>query len=113
MAYWRDLMVVRCAGADAPDLSVPPRHREVLLKQAHALSLDTILAGLDVLSGARARLRNSNHGRLLVEMALVRLSRLEDLVPVSQLVQSLVQGIPTGTVPAPSVARTMIPPEGL
>src|SRR5215813_7683840 len=101
MTYWRDLMVVRCAGAEAPDLSVPSRHRETMVKQANALSLETILAGLDILNGARARLRNSNHGRLLVEMALVRLARLEDLVPVSQLVQSLAQGIPAGTVPAP------------
>src|SRR5262249_17549770 len=113
MAYWRDLMVVRCAGAEAPDLGVPSRHRETLLEQANALSLDTILAGLDILNGARARLRNSNHGRLLVEMALVRLARLEDLVPVSQLVQSLAQGIPAGTVPAPSAARLVAPPEGV
>src|SRR5262249_12368752 len=89
MASCRDQVVLRCAGAEAPDLSVPRRHRETLLQQANALSLDTILAGLDILNGARARLRNSNHGRLLVEMALVRLARLEDLVPVSQLVQSL------------------------
>ncbi|MBI1915801.1 MAG: DNA polymerase III subunit gamma/tau [Planctomycetes bacterium] len=113
MAYWRDLMVVRCTGAEAPDLSVPSRHRESLLKQANALGLETILAGLDILNGARARLRNSNHGRLLVEMALVRLARLEDLIPVSQLVQSLAQGISAGTVPAPSAARMVAPPEGL
>ena len=118
MAYWRDLMVVRCAGAEAPDLSIPPRHRDTLLKQANALGLETILAGLDILNGARARLRNSNHGRLLVEMALVRLARLEDLVPVSQLVQSLAHGIPTGMVRREEaggspLARAVIPPEGL
>src|SRR5262249_60934996 len=62
MAFWRDLMVVRCAGAEAPDLSVPSRHREALLKQANALSLETILAGPDILNGARARLPNSDHG---------------------------------------------------
>ncbi|HKB42306.1 MAG TPA: DNA polymerase III subunit gamma/tau, partial [Gemmataceae bacterium] len=116
MTYWRDLMVVRCAGAEAPDLSVPSRHRETMVKQANALSLETILAGLDILNGARARLRNSNHGRLLVEMALVRLARLEDLVPVSQLVQSLSQAgslrrdEPAGSL---SSARTVAPPEGL
>src|SRR5436309_3940770 len=113
MAYWRDLMVVRCAGAEAPDLSVPSRHRATLLKQANALGLETILAGLDILNGARTRLRNTNHGQLLVEMALVRLARLEDLVPVSQLVQSLAQSIPAGTVSAPSAARTVALPEGV
>src|SRR5262249_19450965 len=94
MGYWRDLMVVRCAGEEAPDLSVPARHRAGLVQQASALSLDTILAGLDVLNGARARLRTSNHGRLLVEMALVRLARLEDLVPISQLAQWVGQARP-------------------
>src|SRR5262249_61863713 len=116
MAYWRDLMVVRCAGDEAPDLSVPARHRETLLQQANALGLETILAGLDILNGARARLRNSNHGRLLVEMALVRLARLEDLVPVSQLVQSLSQAGPLRpAAPAGSLssARTVAPPPGL
>ena len=112
MGYWRDLMVVRCAGEQAPDLSVPARHRETLAKQASALSLDTILAGLDVLSGARTRLRLTSHGRLVVEMALVRLARLEDLVPISQLAQWVSQGRTESAAPAPA-ARPATPPEGL
>src|SRR6202030_190346 len=59
IAYWRDLMVVHCAGTEARDLSVPGRHRDTLARQARAMTLDTILAGLDVLSATRARLRNS------------------------------------------------------
>ncbi|MBY0524180.1 MAG: DNA polymerase III subunit gamma/tau [Gemmataceae bacterium] len=85
--YWRDLMVVRCAGKEARDLSVPSRLREALNQQAEGLSLDTILAGLEILSAAKARLRASNHGRTLVEMALVRLGRLDDLVSLSQLIE--------------------------
>jgi len=42
-----------------------------------------------VLSAAKARLRGSSHGRILMEMALVRLSRLEDLVSLSQITQWL------------------------
>ncbi len=89
MEYWRDLMVVNCGGAEVGELSVPSRHRDTLNRQAQALSLDTILAGLDVLNAAKARLRGSNHGRVLMEIALVRLSRLEDLVSLSQLTQWL------------------------
>src|SRR5262249_11543475 len=74
--YWRDLMVVQCAGSEARDLSLAPRHREVLNRQAAALQLDTILAGLDILASTKARLRTSSHGRVLLEMALVRLGRL-------------------------------------
>ena len=65
IAYWRDLMVLHCAGAEAKDLSVAPRHREILTNQAAALKLDTILAGLDVLNTTKFRLRGGNHGRVL------------------------------------------------
>jgi DNA polymerase-3 subunit gamma/tau len=87
--YWRDLMVVNCARQEAPDLNVPARHRDVLRRQAAGLAPDTILAGLDVLTATKARLRGSSHGRVLVEMALVRLGRLDDLVSLSQLAQRL------------------------
>jgi DNA polymerase III subunit gamma/tau len=87
--YWRDLMIVNCAGPEVGDVSVPSRHHDMLLQQAKAASLDTILAGLDVLGLTKARLRGSSHGRVLLEMALVRLGRLDDLVPLSQLTQAL------------------------
>jgi DNA polymerase-3 subunit gamma/tau len=110
IAYWRDLMVVHCAGVEGRDLSVPSRYRETLLGQAKALNLDAILAGLDILSVAKSQLKNSNHGRTLVEMALVRLSRLENLVALPQLVR-LVQSQRSGTA-VPSPAVTVAPPEG-
>jgi DNA polymerase-3 subunit gamma/tau len=90
--YWRDLMVANCAGNDATVLSVSGSHAQTLRKQAAALKLDTILAGLDVLVTAKARLRTSSHGRVLLEMALVRLGRLEELLSVSELSQLLKQG---------------------
>jgi DNA polymerase-3 subunit gamma/tau len=91
MEYWRDLMIVTCAGPKATNLSVAPRQRPILCRQAAGLQLDTILAGLDILSATKARLRGSSHGRVLLEMALVRLARLEDLVPLTQLAQWLGQ----------------------
>jgi DNA polymerase-3 subunit gamma/tau len=102
IAYWRDLMVVHAAGPEAPGLSVSSKHRPSLAEQARKLPLDTILAGLDILSSSKARLRNSNHGRVVLEMALVRLGRLEDLVSVSQLAQALAGG------PRPSPAKPQL-----
>lgn len=104
LEYWRDLMAVQCAGDKARDLSVPARQREALGRQAAALSLDTILAGLDILAGTKARLRTSSHGRILFEMALVRLGRLDQLVTLSQLSQWLTQ--PREAVAAPRPAGT-------
>ncbi|MFQ3592828.1 MAG: DNA polymerase III subunit gamma/tau [Gemmataceae bacterium] len=91
IAYWRDLMVVHVGGLQGRDLSVPARHHATLEKQARSLSLDAILAGLDVLSTAKARLRGSNHARTLVEMALIRLAHLADLVPLGQLATLVAQ----------------------
>jgi DNA polymerase-3 subunit gamma/tau len=101
--YWRDLMVANSTGAAVDHLHLPKRHRELLTRQATAMKLDTILAGLDVLSATKARLRGSSHVRVLLEMALVRLSRLDDLMPLSQLAQWLGQ---PGAAPAPVAART-------
>ncbi|MFO0881020.1 MAG: DNA polymerase III subunit gamma/tau [Gemmataceae bacterium] len=91
IAYWRDLMVVACAGTEGRDLSVPSRHHPTLRRQAESVSLDAILAGLDVLAVTKSRMRGSQHTRTLVEMALVRLGRLSDLVSLSQLSQWLGQ----------------------
>jgi DNA polymerase-3 subunit gamma/tau len=113
IAYWRDLMVLHAAGGEAQDLSVPARHRETLLQQAKALQLDTILAGLDILASTKARLRNSNHGRVLLEMALVRLGRLDDLVSLSQLAQTFAQTRGNAPPAAPRLTATVQPPEAV
>jgi DNA polymerase-3 subunit gamma/tau len=100
ISYWRDLMVVACGGTQGRELSVPARHHETLQRHAQAISLDTILAGLDILSTTKARMRGSSHARTLIEMALVRLSRLHDLVSLSQMAQWL-RGLPP---PGPATA---------
>ncbi|HEY7159502.1 MAG TPA: DNA polymerase III subunit gamma/tau [Gemmataceae bacterium] len=112
IVYWRDLMVVHCAGTEGRDLSVPSRHRETLSRQAKALQLDAILAGLDILSATKGQLKNSNHGRTLVEMALVRLGRLENLVALPYLVRLLKQQ-PGGGLATPSPVGSVAPPEGV
>jgi DNA polymerase-3 subunit gamma/tau len=113
IAYWRDLMVVR-SGAENVDLSVPPRHCETLQRQAQSVSLDTVLAGLDVLSTARNQLRTSAHGRTVVEMALVRLGRLDNLLSLAQLGQWLTQQRPESGKPGGGNGTTRIqPPEGV
>jgi DNA polymerase-3 subunit gamma/tau len=107
--YWRDLMVVNCAGLEGRDVSVSAKHRDALGRQAQARSLDTLLAGLDVLAATKARLRGSHHGRVLVEMALVRLSRLEDLVPLAQLAQWLRGDTETRRHGDTGAARSSVP----
>ncbi len=91
--YWRDLMVVHCAGAEGQSLSVTGAFHKKLTEQAKALSIDGILAGLDILVSTKTKLgRGSQHGRVLVEMALVRLSRLGELRSLSEIAAMLKSG---------------------
>jgi DNA polymerase-3 subunit gamma/tau len=117
--YWRDLMVVNSAGPEGQTLSVSGKHAEALAGQAAGLPLDTILAGLDILVSAKARARGTNHGRVLLETALLRIGRLDDLVSLSQLVQLLgqAQGAPPAHAaaaprPAHGAPRPAAPAEG-
>jgi DNA polymerase-3 subunit gamma/tau len=89
--YWRGLMLLSCSEGEVGDLNVAENHREAARQQAREHMLDTLLAGLDVLTTTKSRLRNSGHGQVLLEMAVVRLSRLDELVPLAQLAQSLGQ----------------------
>ncbi|MCI0464905.1 MAG: DNA polymerase III subunit gamma/tau [Gemmataceae bacterium] len=118
--YWRDLMVTAsCGGVEGLTLGVSGRHREALNAQARTAKLDTLLAGLDMLVAAKARARGTSHGRVLLEMVLVRISRLEDLVPLSQLAQWLGQAQaaapsrPTQAAPAAPTVRLTQPPEAV
>jgi DNA polymerase-3 subunit gamma/tau len=104
--YWRDLMLVATAGADVAGLNATGKFKDTIAGQSATVPLDTILAGLDILQATLARLRGSTHGRVLLEMAIVRLSRLDDLVSLSQLAQMLQGG--DRPTPAP-VARPASP----
>lgn len=104
--YWRDMLVTQVAGPDRIDVSMTGDRKTKLVQHAKQVKLDTILAGLEVLSTARQRLRGTSHGRVLLEMALVRLARLEDLVPLAQLTEALAREgpPPRATAPAPSAS---------
>jgi DNA polymerase-3 subunit gamma/tau len=101
IGYWRALMLVNCGGPDIRELPVSPAQVEAVTAQAQRLSLDTILAGLEVWTATRLRLRDSVHAQVLLEMAVVRLSRLDELLPIGQLVQIVSQsGLSVTTSPA-------------
>src|SRR5262249_6569597 len=64
---WRDLMLLASAGANAPGIVNAPDVLQPLVAKA---PLDTLLAGLDILTTTKSRLRSTNYGRVLVEMSL-------------------------------------------
>lgn len=88
LEFLRDVMVL-AAGSDGVLLSATPRQKPRLQKIVDRWSLDTIVAALQILAEARGRLRGSPHGRLLVELALVRVARLENLTELGELIGRL------------------------
>ena len=99
--FLRDAMVLS-AGADISLLAAGARQRPRLTAIVDRWPLDTILAAQQILAETRGRVRGSPHVRLLVELALVRVARLENLVDLGELVaklSSLEAGLPS---PGPS-----------
>lgn len=86
--FLRDAMVL-ALGADSILLAVTPRQKPRLQKIIERFPVDSILTALQILDQHRTRLRGSLHGRLLVEMALVRVARLEDLEALDALIDRL------------------------
>ncbi len=87
--YWRDVMIVNSAGLAGQSVSVSSARRPILEQHAKQANLDTILAGMDMLVTAKARMRSSSHARAILELALVRMCRLDELVPIAQIAQWL------------------------
>ena len=88
LEFLRDAMVL-AVGAEPVLLAVTPRQKPRLQSIVDRWSIDAILAALQILAEARSRMRGVSHGRLLAELALVRVARLENLSDLSNMVQRL------------------------
>jgi DNA polymerase-3 subunit gamma/tau len=107
--YWRDLMVVHSAGLEKQSVSVSSARRPVLAQHAEQATLESILAGMDILVTAKTRMRFSSHARAIMEMSLVRMCQLDELVPLAQMAQWLTKD---GTAPQrPTSAAASVPSE--
>ncbi len=115
--FTRDALVL-AVGAESMLLSVSPRQRPHVERIVERWTIDSILAALQILSECRARMRGSLHGRLLVELALVRIARLEDLTELGTLVERLA-ALESGSGPrregliSRSRQRNQAPPEAV
>ena len=91
VAYVRDLMVLAGGAAEAALMSVGESHRDALLDQANRWGLRTATAALQILSDAKLKMARTVHARPLFELALVRLTLLDDLDQIAALVATLRQ----------------------
>jgi len=110
LEFLRDAMVL-AVGADVATLATSPRQKPRLRAIADRWPLDTLLAALQILAEARGRLRGSPHGRTLVEIAVLRVARLDNLGDLGEVVARLV-ALESGAPPvAPAEKKKLTPAE--
>jgi len=103
----RDCMV---AAAGCPAEALHYASSETLEKTVAAgktLGLETILAAMQIIDQTISRLRYSTQGRILAELAIVRICELENLDDLASLVLQLQSGGSTGGNTSESVSRPM------
>jgi DNA polymerase III subunit gamma/tau len=106
--FLRDIMIT----AVSPDLTLhaaAPRQKPRLKEIASRWSTDTLLAALSVFEQARSRLRGSPHGRTLVEIAVLRVARLENLGELGEVVARLA-ALESGAPPVPISEKKKLTP---
>ena len=103
LEFLRDVMVL-ATGAEATLLAATPRQVPRLKAVVDRWTLDSVLAGLQILAEARGRLRGSSHSRLLVELALARVARLENLGEIGDLISRLASLESGGASPSNAAA---------
>ena len=114
IAYFRDLLVIACGATDVPFLAVGNDCREILQQQAGRWGIQTISTAMQILAEAKARMQRVSYGRALAELALVRISLLEDLDRMDEIIAQLKGGGAVSLV-ATDVPRrpTAIPSSGV
>jgi DNA polymerase-3 subunit gamma/tau len=100
--YWRGLMLAAVGGVDPEQIHSSPLLREAISRQVEGRNLDAVLTGIDILTATKTKMRGSPHTQVLLEVATLRLARLNDLLSVAQLAQWATGGGPT---PPPASGR--------
>lgn len=92
LSYLRDLMILATGAKKVDLLSVAPSSRAALTTQSEEWGIQTIVAAMQILADTKGRMQRVTYGRALAELAIVRISLLEDLTNVAGLIDSLRKG---------------------
>jgi DNA polymerase-3 subunit gamma/tau len=85
----RTMMVIKACGPDDKLLDLPAERIAKLAGFVQSFSMDTILYMLQVVSESDRKARTAVEKRIVVEAAVVKLARMEDLRPLSEIAASL------------------------
>jgi len=112
LAYFRDAMVMAAGCPAEMLLFAPSRQAGEIAAVGQRLGLDTLLAAMQILDHTLGRMQYSTQGRVLAELALVRLCELEDLAELPSLVAQLsAGGVPCSSGGPPGAAGGTRPSE--
>jgi DNA polymerase III subunit gamma/tau len=96
--YFRDCMAAVVGCPNDALLYTSPSDAPQVVETGKQLGLHTLLAVMQILDQSLSRMRYSTQGRIIAELALVRISHLEDLDEIASLITQL----QSGTLPAPA-----------
>jgi DNA polymerase-3 subunit gamma/tau len=108
--YLRDLLVASYCGADDPMLAGSAAGPETLKRQCGLFSPDQFVYMIQLLREAKLRARRDTTGRIALELAVIKMSRLSQLVELEEALDSVPggpqggQARPAAAGPAPSQA---------
>ncbi|MCR4411982.1 MAG: DNA polymerase III subunit gamma/tau [Thermoguttaceae bacterium] len=92
LGFLRDAMVAAVGCPGEMFLYSSPRQWQAVAEAGKRLGLETILAAMQIVDHALARMHYSAQGRVLAEMALVRICGLDDLAEIAGLIAQLQRG---------------------
>jgi DNA polymerase-3 subunit gamma/tau len=90
----RDCMVASVGCARENFLYTSPSGAEHIAAAGKRLGLNTLLAVMQILDQTLGRMQYSTQGRILAELALVRICQLEDLDELSEVIAQIRAGVP-------------------
>jgi DNA polymerase-3 subunit gamma/tau len=92
VGYFRDVMAAHVGCSEDLLLHAAPNERPQLVEFGTQLGIQTLLAIVQILDQSVTRMRHSTHTRTLLEIALVRICKLDDLDELSALLGRLRDG---------------------
>ena len=88
----RDLMILASGANGVGLLGVSEGSRAALTDQANSWGLQKIVAAMEILTEARSRMFRASYGRTIAETAMIRISLLDELDRLGDLIHDLKQG---------------------
>ena len=111
LRHFRNLVVVQALGPNAKSLEATPDQVKVLAAQAQAVDPGRLFRICDQLADAEDKLRYVLSVRTLIEMTLIRASRIATTATVEELMKAVRELKATGDVGSLRSARSAAPTE--